>query len=387
MITIAEYVKPQHFFVEAHIADIHFGVIDPCTTYSILMGQFVAPLSQMQTLDIVSIDGDLFEHKFMASSDAVVYAIYFIQALVEVCKQKGATLLLISGTGSHDADQMKLFYPYMKREDVDVRVIMSTRFEYVKGKKILCIPEQYNKGEEFYNRYLVYGGTYDACYMHGAFKGGIAGKNERDLDSTREPVFDLEDFGGCLGPIISGHNHIHSTYGDNAFFYIGSPIRWRFGEEQAKGWILLFHNTRERWFKVHFEPIISFRYDTLQLGDLMMSDPNTIIQYIEQVKAAGVDFLRIQFTVNDGDKIALLKSYYRNRRDIVLENISDRQRRDLVQEKLDSMDEEQKKMMTDLSNPNLTPEEKLVIYMNKKNGESMWTVDLFRKFMDDIKKL
>lgn len=118
-----------------------------------------------------------------------------------------------------------------------------------------------------------------------------------------------------------------------------------------------------------------------------MSDPNTIIQYIEQVKAAGVDFLRIQFTVNDGDKIALLKSYYRNRRDIVLENISDRQRRDLVQEKLDSMDEEQKKMMTDLSNPNLTPEEKLVIYMNKKNGESMWTVDLFRKFMDDIKKL
>ena len=387
MITIAEYMKPQDFFVEAHIADIHFGVMDPYTTYKILMEQFIAPLRDMQTLDIVSVDGDLFEHKFMASSDAVVYAIYFVQALVEVCKQKNATLLLISGTGSHDADQMRLFYPYMKRPDVDVRVIMSTGFEYVKGKRILCVPEQYNKGEDYYNGFLFRSGTYDACYMHGTIKGGIVGKNERDLDSNREPVFDEMDFGGCLGPIISGHNHVHSTYASNSFFYVGSPIRWRFGEEQTKGWILLFHNIRERWFKVHFEPIQSFRYDTLQFGDLMKSDPNTIIQYIEQVKSSGIDYLRIQFTVNDGDKIALLRSYYRNRRDIVLENIAEKQRRDLVQEKLDSMDLEQKQMMETLSNPNLTPEEKLVVYMNKKNGDSYWTTELFTKFMEDVKKL
>lgn len=387
MINIVEYTKPQDFFVEAHIADIHFGVMDPYITYTILMDQFVKPLSEMNVLDIVSIDGDLFEHKFMASSDAVVYAIYFIQALIEVCKQKNATLLLISGTGAHDADQMRLFFPYMKRNDVDIRVIMSTTFEYVKGKRILCIPEQYNKGEDFYNGFLLRAGPYDACYMHGTIKGGIAGKNERDLDSVREPVFDEEDFGGCLGPIISGHNHVHSTYASNAFFYTGSPIRWKFGEEQAKGWILLFHNIRERWFKVHFETINSFRYDTLQFGEIMQSDPNTIIQYIEQVKATGIDYLRIQFTVNDGDKIALLKSYYRNRRDIVLENISEKQRKDLIQEKLDSMDAEQKEMMNTLSSPNLTPEEKLVVYMNKKNGHSYWTTDLFIKFMEDIKNL
>lgn len=387
MITIAEYTKPQDFFVEAHIADIHFGVIDPYTTYRILMDQFVAPLSEMQTLDIVSIDGDLFEHKFMASSDAVVYAIYFVQALIEVCRQKNAALLLISGTGSHDADQMKLFFPYTKREDVDVRVIMTTRFEYVKGKRILCIPEQYNRGESFYNGFLVNAGVYDACYMHGTFKGGIAGKNERDLDGTREPVFDIEDFGGCLGPIISGHNHVFSSYGDGSFFYVGSPIRWKFGEEQAKGWILLFHNTRERWFKVHFEPIVSFRYDTLRLGDIMVSDPNTIIRYIDQVKSAGIDFLRIQFTVNDGDKIALLKAYYRNRKDVVLENVADKHRRDLVQEKLDSMDADQRQMVADLTNPNLTPEEKLVIYMNRKEGNSIWTIDLFKQFLGEVQKL
>ena len=384
---IVERVRPQEFFVEAHIADIHFGTIDPFVTQKILMEQFIQPLSELQVLDIVSVDGDLFDHKFMASSSAVMCAIYFVQSLVELCRVKGATLLLISGTGSHDSDQMKLFFPYMRRTDVDVRVIMSTQFIYIKGKKILCIPELYNKGEEYYNNFLIRSGWYDACYMHGTFKGAIVGKNERTLDSVREPVFDIEDFGGCLGPIISGHNHVHSAYGNGSFFYCGSPIRWNFGEEKPKGWILLLHNIREKWFRVHFEPIKSFRYDTLQLGEIMQSDPNTIIQYIEQVKNAGVDFLRVQFTVNDGDKIALLRSYYRNRRDIKLESVFDKQRRDMVQDKLDAMDESQKQMVNVLTDNNLTPEEKLVIYMNKKNNDSYWNIDLFRQFMEDVKRL
>ena len=119
----------------------------------------------------------------------------------------------------------------------------------------------------------------------------------------------------------------------------------------------------------------------------MKSDPNTIIQYIEQVKSAGVDYLRVQFTVNDGDKIALLRSYYRNRRDIKLESTFDKQRRDLVQEKLDAMDESQKQMVNVLTDNNMTPEEKLVIYMNKKNNDSYWNIDLFRKFMEDVSRL
>ena len=363
MIQIYDKVQNQNFFVEAHIADIHFGVIDPAETYRILTEQFIKPLSEMQVLDIISINGDLFDHKFMASSEAVVYSIYFIQALLEICKNKNATLLLISGTGSHDADQMKLFYPYMKINDVDVRVVMTTRFEYIKGKKILCIPELYNKGEDYYNIFLLKSGYYDACYMHGTFKGGIVGKNERDLNSQREPVFDIQDFGGCLGPIISGHNHVHSTYGPQGdFFYCGSPIRWQFGEEQEKGYLLLFHNIKEHWYSIHFEPIVSYRYETITLDEIMKSDPNTIIQYIEQVKNTGIDHLRIRFTHMDRDKIALLKSYYRNRKDIVFDNDYEKRRKDLI-------------------------EEKLVIYMNKKDSSSYWTLDLFNKFMEEIKKI
>lgn len=372
----------QSFFVEAHIADIHFGVIDPETTYWILMKQFVEPLSQLQILDIISINGDLFDHKFMANSNAVMYAMYFVQALVDICRQKGTTLLLISGTGSHDADQMKLFYPLMKLNDVDVRVVTTVRFEYVKGKKILCIPELYNKGEDYYNTFL--NKIYDACYMHGTFKGAIYGKNETDLNSSREPVFDLYSFGGCAGPIISGHNHVHSVWCDGDFYYCGSPIRWTFGEEQPKGWILLFHNIKERWYKVHFEPIVSFRYETIKLDEIMKSDPNTIIQYIEQIKSNGVDYLRVQFSIEDKDKIALLRSYYHNRRDVTIESSCSQIE---IQNKLDEMEETQKQMMLSITDPNLSPEEKLIIYMNNKEGNSYWTVDLFSQFMEEIKKI
>ena len=220
--------------------------------------------------------------------------------------------------------------------------------------------------------------------MHGTFKGAIYGKNETDLNSSREPVFDLYSFGGCAGPIISGHNHVHSVWCDGDFYYCGSPIRWTFGEEQPKGWILLFHNIKERWYKVHFEPIVSFRYETIKLDEIMKSDPNTIIQYIEQIKSNGVDYLRVQFSIEDKDKIALLRSYYHNRRDVTIESSCSQIE---IQNKLDEMEETQKQLMLSITDPNLSPEEKLIIYMNNKEGNSYWTIDLFSQFMEEIKKI
>ena len=196
-------------FVEAHIADIHFGAMNPNLQYNILKDQFINKLIKMPILDIVSINGDVFDHKFMASSDAITVAQYFIKDLIAVCAMKHATLIIIGGTFSHDADQIKLFYPLAEQAKnvCDIRIVEECRYEYVKGKRILCIPELYGKGKQFY-RELMYGnGLYDSCYMHGTYAGSIYGKELPDLDSQREPVFCMNDFGYCLGPIISGHVH------------------------------------------------------------------------------------------------------------------------------------------------------------------------------------
>lgn len=371
----------KDLFVEAHIADLHFGVMDPLKEFRILQEQFLNYIDSMNVLDIVSINGDIFDRKLLANSDAVMYAMYFVQNLVNICIRKNATIILISGTASHDADQLKLFTPFI-RSGVDIRIIFETQFIFVKGKKILCIPEMYNMGEEYYLRFLQYSGLYDSCYMHGTFMGAIRGKDEANLNSNREPVFSMDHFASCKGPIISGHNHVNSVYKKD-FYYCGSPIRWRFGEEGEKGFLILVHNLVTRKYLVHLEPIYSFRYDTINLDDMLQSDPRFIIDYINKLKSDGIDFIRIKFTKNDAEKISILKSYFNNRSDIKIEANFEREK---IKRQLQEMDEKYQEYDY-LFDDNLSSKEKLVQYINQQENSSYWTLDVFENFVNEIKNL
>lgn len=371
----------KDLFVEAHIADLHFGVMDPLKEFRILQEQFLNYIDSMNVLDIVSINGDIFDRKLLANSDAVMYAMYFVQNLVNICIRKNVTIILISGTASHDADQLKLFTPFI-RSGVDIRIIFETQFIFVKGKKILCIPEMYNMGEKYYLKYLQYSGLYDSCYMHGTFMGAIRGKDEANLNSNREPVFSMDHFASCKGPIISGHNHVNSVYKKD-FYYCGSPIRWKFGEEGEKGFLILVHNLATRKYLVHLEPIYSFRYDTINLDDMLQSDPRFIIDYINKLKSDGIDFIRIKFTKNDSEKISILKSYFNNRNDIKIEANFEREK---IKRQLQEMDEKYQEYDY-LFDDNLSSKEKLVQYINQQENSSYWTLDIFENFVNEIKNL
>ena len=136
--------KVRGSLIEIHLADLHFGAFDPAKQYSILMDQVYTKIEALPKVDIISIDGDIFDHKVMSNSDTALYATKFIDQLVHLSKQKNATLVILAGTYSHDFDQLKLFYHYMDNDpilDVDVRVITNIQFEYIQGAKILMIPE------------------------------------------------------------------------------------------------------------------------------------------------------------------------------------------------------------------------------------------------------
>lgn len=304
-------------FTEIHIADLHFGAIEPQKQYMILEEQFLSRIETIQ-FDIVSINGDLFDHKFMANSDSIMYATLLVKRLVDICRVKGATLIIINGTPLHDSMQLKLFYQYMSDRTVDVRIIETVRFEYIKGKKVLCIPEIYGKPKEYYENFLYNSGMYDAVYMHGTLRGAIFGKNEADLGSIREPVFDMQHFNLCKGPIISGHLHIPGCYNSH-FYYCGSPYTWKFGEEVDKGFIVLLHNTESREYYVHFEPIQAFRYETFNLDDMIKGDPKNIIEYVQNLKNQGIDHIRIQFTIDNEETLNIVKNYYKTDPSIKIE--------------------------------------------------------------------
>lgn len=296
-------------------ADYHFGAMDPKVQYEILMEQMIKPLYNIQ-FDMFQINGDIFHHKFMANSDAVSYALLFVDEVVKLCISKNATLVMLHGTGSHDADQLKLFYRYIN-SGVDIRIIENMQFQNIKGLDVLCIPEEYGKGKEYYDNMLYHVQDYDMVLMHGNIKGAIYGMDKQDHDNPKAPVFDINSFARCKGPILAGHVHVNGCY-QNHIYYSGSPLRWVFGEEQEKGFIVCMYDKATSQYCVEFQPIKSFRYDTIKLDDMIDLDPTVIIQHIMNLKSNGIDFLKVKFGSATSSTDAV-KAYFATKQDITID--------------------------------------------------------------------
>lgn len=294
---------------QAHIADIHFTVknIPPKTHYELLKEQFIDKLYPLP-LDVVSVDGDLFERKFMSNTDSIMYASMFVADLVRLCKDKNITLILIKGTDGHEADQLKLFYHYLKDPDIDIRIVETIKFEYVKGARILCIPELYGLPEEIYEEYLFNSGWYDMCFMHGTIEGAVYNNN---VGNGR--LFRMTDFINCMGPIISGHVHPGGCYHQH-FYYTGSALRYKHEEENPKGFLIVLYDMDRRNYYVHLEEIVSFKYRSIDIDTILQSNPEDIISYIDELKAKeNIDFLRIEIRKDiEKSKLDIIRSYYRN---------------------------------------------------------------------------
>ena len=293
--------------LQAHIADIHFGVMDPKVEYEILCEQFLSVINTLP-LDIISIDGDIF-HRLMASNtDAVLYANLLVKQLATKCIRDKTTLVILAGTKQHDAGQLKIFYPLLNDPGLDLRIVENIRFEYIKGMKILCIPELYGLDEDIYRQFLFFSGLYDMCFMHGTIKGAIYGDN---VGQGR--LFMIDDFCNCMGPIVSGHVHTGGCF-DKYFYYTGSPVRWSFGEENEKGFLIVLYDLDNHYHYTHLQPIKSFRYDTVDIDDLMNSDPKTIIEYVNQLHENGIDYIRLKCTsyAETDHTINLLQNYFKS---------------------------------------------------------------------------
>ena len=304
------YKVIDDIMTEVHIADIHFGNKSTKIEdhFNILYEQFLTPISTIH-FDLLSINGDLFDHKFMANSDVIVYAIRFIEICVQLCRERNATLVLLYGTSEHDADQLKLFYHYLDDPTIDIRIVEHAKFEMIKGHRFLYLPEEYSMGKEYYENLLFKSGWYDGACLHGTIAGTVHGCNNPDLDGIRA-VFGLDDFSLCNGPVICGHVHKPQCIG-GWLYYSGTPIRYKFGEEEDKGFLICLRNFDTRQFYTHFQKIESFRYDTINLDYMLNSDPKEVINYIKSLKANGIDNIRVQFT-NDASSLEVIKKYFAN---------------------------------------------------------------------------
>lgn len=307
-----EYTTKRGISMQAHISDLHFGKIDPKVEFNILKEQFIDRIKDLP-LDCISIDGDFFDRLFMSNTDTTLYANLFFKELYNVCKNNAkrgihTVLILILGTKNHDADQLRLFYPYLEDKEVDLRIVETIQFQYINGCRVLCIPELYNVTDDEYSKVLYESGAYDMVFMHGSIEGAIY-----DNKMGESKIFSPFDFSCCMGPVIAGH--VHTGPAVHGFcYYNGSPIRWNFGEEETKGFQLVLYDMDTRYYYIHKEPVHSFRYDTISIDDIIMTDPQKVISYINDLREKeGIDYIRLKCVSNydTQDALNIIKEYYR----------------------------------------------------------------------------
>lgn len=352
------------------IADVHFGALDPKYMYDALTEQFTKKLYNIN-FDILAICGDLFDSKFMSNNPIVMYCSYFIADLVELCKTKNACLLLLSGTSSHDNGQLSLFYHYMYDDDIDIRIVERIKYEYIKDLKILCIPELYGVEEKVYYEYLYKNAPYDICVMHGTINGSFKGSEIPTINSSHAPIFGINHFDGCYGPILAGHYHIPGCYSEH-MYYNGSPLRFQFGEEQTKGFLITIYDEISHRYYCQLQPIDSLIYKTISIDSIIGNDPKVIIDHINQYKEKyGIDYLRVQYSTNP-EIMNIVRAYFKNIKYVKLQDMgSSEKSSELAKSKID----ESNSKYSFLNDPSIDDITKFVMYVNQQEGYTYITTE------------
>lgn len=372
-LNLLQHKTEKGIIISAQIADIHMGAIDPKIQYEIVKDQIVNVLKELPKLDIISLNGDLFDHKVQTSSEIFRYTNMMVEEFVNVCREKDAVLIIIEGTERHDARQLSSFSNYILDPTVDVRIVENIQFEYTKGVKILCIPELYGLDESVYRKFLFESGSYDYCFMHGTMKGSIYGDT---VGNGR--LFTIEDFINCTGPIFAGHVHTPGCF-EKHFYYSGTPIRYKHGEEEPKGFLIVCHDLDTGYYDCHFNEVKSFKYTTITMSELVSADPKQLIEQINELKRSnGIDNIRIVFDMDvPGVTKSVLNNYYRNNKDVTLKYS------DIEKEKLKKETEvkDELKEYSFILDDSFTDEEKFVMYCNAQKGEEFITVEELKSIL------
>lgn len=264
-------MKKQPFRV-AMIADVHLGVIPVDRQKQELEAIFFKDLERIKSLDLIVVLGDVYDKKIYLNDETTSAAIWFYQRLVQIARQKQAKVRLLYGTKSHEADQYNLLQHISQTKSDDVRVIYQAEKETVeKGITTLYLPEEHIYSKSEYYSDLIYHAEepYQYVFGHGVIDEILKTGEDTAKEVTRlhVPRFTIGDFRACCnGCVFFGHYHIHSEYEDFVY-YVGSYNRWKFGEEEAKGYMLSEYDLEKESYKNTFvENPLTDRYQTFYYG-------------------------------------------------------------------------------------------------------------------------
>lgn len=291
------------------ISDIHVGAMDLETLYNEYTELFINRIKKDNKLDFVIVCGDFFDHKFYLNDNAAKMSYKMLKDLIEVCKDKDIPLRFVYGTESHECNQYDIMNVMKIYDNVKVVKFVSDE-ELLPNLNILYLPEEHvNNMDDYYDKYLSNYNKYDYVFGHGVIREVMTDlsvhiDNKSDDKRKKTKVFTTKELDNiCKGEVYFGHYHINIET-DNKFFSIGSFSRWRYGEEERKGFYIVECNTdKEKYSHEYIENTLAKDYKTIRIGynNEVFTNEDKLKESIDgfnnMIKREAYDNIRVVFNI------------------------------------------------------------------------------------------
>jgi hypothetical protein len=173
------------------------------------------------------------------------------------------------------------------------RIINKIESEKILDRKILWVPEEYEKNYEEYSQPFIVGKKYDYIFGHGTFDfvahSSMIIESERPIKNA--PVLKAKIWKDLADLIVFGHNHTSINYKN--IYYTGSFSRSCFGEEEDKGFFIIEDKNKSI---LHFKKnIYAPEFKSIDLKKLVKED-ESIEKIIEKVENLKKQYANIRIT-------------------------------------------------------------------------------------------
>ena len=306
--------------------DIHSGVFDVELQFGNMeiINEFI---SQYNSVDLVVISGDYFDCKLPLNSKAAIYSIQWFHKFVNNCRSHNVKKVrIVKGTEEHDNDQLEVFRELEDDSGFFKIFNHNSVEETLPGLRCIYCPDENIPTNDYIIKYLdnIISGVHIG-FFHGSFDvvlPYIVTQLSKE-SNIKNIIYEYNYWKKFIkGPLISGHWHDGSVY--EHLIYIGSFDRWKFEEEESKGFGFIRYNTdtNEYFYKKivnKYAPIYktftiySNNYNTIEDYNNLISLVNSTLEKYREEKIKIRILIHINDDKSENESLILgLRQYYIN---------------------------------------------------------------------------
>lgn len=307
------------------IADVHIGIkhIPPKEMKTQLKKNFFEVVEKMDPIDGIFVCGDVSHTILSLNSEGSNVYLWFFERLYKLAKKKGATVIVLKGTMSHDVDQLENIKHYQNNDDgVDFRVYDTVEETTIwDDYHVLVLPDVKVKQRNEIDA-LLKKGKYDLILGHGTMTSMQFIVQESENEPTKTYLYDPADLeGACVGPVLFGHVHQYMRLGTTGQVrYVGPFTMLERGWQDA-GFVVggICNEDRSRFKVEHYINSDSANYYDLNVTEDMLREipVEEIIATIQEIadEAKPNDLFTLRITRGDftaaSDRVMIIENVFR----------------------------------------------------------------------------